>query len=252
MEGPPLYSAQVAAHSRQGRPLYAGVDRGLHWDVDMMTFPPRHSRMSLLLTLLLLAPGVGLAAEETPPPADAPTEQSTPSPDSPVPGTGTRPKLRLMDTPAPEPTRPSQPLRILAEVGAGLLTGTGGFLVGFMSLFVLGGNIFDTSVVGLIAPILVGIGSGVALGTWWGGELTGGDAKLEATFLGMLLGGTAGVLMSIPMGNPFLSLVTCPPLMLLGSIIGYESTERGATIKSVQPLLSVSSRGATFGLAGTF
>jgi hypothetical protein len=218
----------------------------------MMTFPPRLSRMSLLLSLLLLAPRVGLAAEETPPPADAPTEQSTPSTDSSPPGAGSRPKLRLMDTPAPESTRPDQPLRILAEVGAGALTGAGGLFLGYMVAFQMYEPGVGSSDYLLLAPVLLGVGTGLALGTWWGGELAGGDARLDATFLGMLLGGAAGVLLTLPMENPFISLVICPPLMLLGSIIGYENTERGATLKSVQPMLSVSSRGATFGLAGTF
>ncbi len=218
----------------------------------MMTFPPRLSRMSLLLTLLLLAPSVGLAAEETPPPAEASTGQSTPSTDTPLPGADTRPKLRLMDTPAPEPTRPSQSLRILAEVGAGALTGAGGLFLGYMGVFAVYNTDLGSSSYGLLTPVLLGVGTGLALGTWWGGELAGGDARLDSTFLGMLIGGATGILLTIPMENPFAALITCPPLMLLGSIIGYENTERGATLKSVQPLLSVSPRGATFGLAGTF
>ena len=42
------------------------------------------------------------------------------------------------------------------------------------------------------------------------------------------------------------------PLMMLGAIIGYELAEHGGKPRTVQPLLSLSSRGAVVGLAGTF
>ncbi|MFY0562214.1 hypothetical protein ACN28E_00095 [Archangium lansingense] len=218
----------------------------------MMTLPPRLSRMSLLLTVLLIAPRLGFAAEQAPLlPTDAPAERSALATAAPLPGTGARPNLRLMDdAPAPEAERPAQDLRVMAEIGAGVLTGAGGLALGYMGMFMLWPTgIGSVGGYGLLAPILVGIGSGLALGTYWGGEVTGGRSDLGNTFLGMLLGGAAGVLISVPSGNPFVSLFACPPLMLLGSLIAYESSEHGGRI---QPVVNVSSRGTTFGLAGTF
>ena len=40
--------------------------------------------------------------------------------------------------------------------------------------------------------------------------------------------------------------------MLLGAIIGYEATERGDPPTRVQPVVSLTPRGASFGLAGIF
>jgi hypothetical protein len=210
--------------------------------------------MSLLLTVLLLVPRMGFAAEQAPLlPTDAPAERSALATAAPLPGTGARPNLRLMedDASAPAVDRPAQPLRILAEVGAGVLTGTAGFVVGYFGMFALfpTGLLSFNSSYGFLVPLLGGLGSGLALGTYWGGQLAGGQSDLGNTFLGMLVGGAAGVLISVPMGNPFISLVACPPLMLLGSIIAYESSENGGRI---QPMVNVTSRGTTFGLVGTF
>lgn len=231
---------------------------------------PHLSRMTLLLSLLLLAPRVGFAQEQTsqPPPEAATAQQEAPraredaptamqperTADAPLPGSGARPSTRLM--PATETDRPSQPLRVLAEVGASLLTGVGGLVVGYMSTFALISSFSASSpLYALAAPTLIGVGLGVSLGTYWGGQLAGGDASFGGTLLGTLLGGAAALLVgAIPEGNPVLGLVLAPPLMVLGSIIGYENTEHGGTPPParVQPLLSVSPRGAVVGLAGAF
>jgi hypothetical protein len=221
--------------------------------------------MSLLLSLLLLAPRVGLAQEQAsqPPPdattaqeeapkaqQDAPTAmQPARTADAPPPGSGTRPTLRL----APE--RPSQGERVSAELGAALLTGAGGLVLGYLSTFALfSEGISSTSTYALAAPTLVGIGLGVSIGTFWGGQAAGGEGDFGSPLLGTLLGGGAALLLSIPMGNPVVGLLLAPPLMILGSIIGYEITEQGDAppARRVQPLLSVSPRGAMVGLAAAF
>lgn len=242
---------------------------GLQGGADIMALP-HLSRMTLLFSLLLLAPRVGFAQEQTsPPPPDAPAaredapkaQQDAPTAmqpertaDAPLPGSGARPDTRLM--PAAETDRPSQPLRVLAEVGASLLTGVGGLVVGYMATFAVfsGGGIGGSSLYGLAAPTLIGVGLGVSLGTYWGGQLAGGEASFGGTFLGTLLGCAAALLVgAIPEGNPAIGLALAPPLMVIGSIIGYENTEHGGTPPArVQPLLSVSPRGTMVGLAAAF
>lgn len=218
-----------------------------------MTLPPPLSRMPLLLTLLLLAPRVGLAEEQTPrPPSDAPTEQRALS-DTPPLATSSHPDhVRLLDTPSPETERPSTAARVAAELGASVLTGVGGLVLGYISTFVLGLT-GSGSLYALALPTLVGTGVGIALGTYWGGQVMDGESSLGSSFLGMLLGGVAGLLLSLPMGNPTVGLLLAPPLMVLGSIIGYEHSEHGGTKSPrVQPLLSVTPHGATLGLAASF
>lgn len=238
-------------------------------EADIMAHSPQLSRMSLLLSLLLLAPRVGFAQEQaSPPPAEAPaareeapkTQQDAPTAmqpertaDAPQPGSGARPSMHL--TPAAETERPSASLRVLAEVGAGLLTGVGGAIVGYMATWGMFSTGFgNASLYGLAAPTLVGVGLGLSLGTYWGGQVAGGDASFGGTLLGAVLGGTAALLIgAIPEGNPLIGVLLAPPFMLIGSIIGYENTEHGgAPLQRVQPMLSVSPRGTMVGLAGAF
>ncbi|MFL5358628.1 hypothetical protein [Archangium sp.] len=234
-----------------------------------MTLSPHLTRMSLLLSLLLLAPRVGFAQEQTSqPPSEAPTAQEDApkaqrdaptamqperTADAPPPGSGAHPSMRL--TPTAETDRPSQSLRVLAEVGASLLTGIGGGFLGYMSTWaVFSTGISNAPFYALAAPTLVGIGLGLSLGTYWGGQVAGGDASFGGTVLGALVGGTAALLIgAIPDGSPLIGVLLAPPFMLLGSIIGYENTEHGGIpLKRVQPMLSVSPRGAMMGLAGAF
>ncbi len=203
--------------------------------------PPSASPLSLLLTLLLLSPGVGFAQEASPASPDVPTVRPEPSTDAPLPGSGENPTPRLLE----EPQRPSQDLRILAELGGGMVFGATGVL-----LVILAGPVLSSS--SFVTMTLVGFGTGSALGTYWGGQLLKGRASVTGTFLGMLLGGATGVFIGTLQDAPVLSLIIAPPLMLLGAIIGYEFTERGGPPTRVQPLVSLTLRGASFGLAGTF
>ena len=59
-----------------------------------------------------------------------------------------------------------------------------------------------------------------------------------------------GVVFGAP--TSLLSVYFAPPLMLLGAILGYEATERGDPPTRVQPVVSLTPRGASFGLAGIF
>ncbi len=231
------------------------------------------TRLSLLL-LLLLAPGVGLAAAEPAPPSmtrhSAPLEPGLLA-TSGLPGTDARVPLRLReDTGAPreEASRPSQGLRILAETGAGLLTGVGGGLVGAL----LGGGLCDASGIGsqggfvpcfnaTAVGLLLGGGAAFALGVWWGGEAVGGDGQLLGAMIGFGSVVAAGLLLGLATENPFGALIVATPFSLIGAIVGYESTQRepvpgapavASTRPRVQPVLAFSPRGTLVGLGGTF
>jgi hypothetical protein len=72
-------------------------------------------------------------------------------------------------------------------------------------------------------------------------------------------GGLAGLLVgTVLLGNPSAGLALGIPLALIGSIVGYELTERGAAPAMLSarprllPLLAVSSHGGLLGLGGTF
>lgn len=228
---------------------------GLQWKADIMALSPHLSRMSLLLSLLLLAPRVGFAQEQaSPPPSEAPTAQGDApkamqparTADAPLPGSGERPKMQLT------PERPPEAARVSAEVGAALLTGLGGGFLGFMSTWAIFSSFSDVPLLALAAPTLVGIGLGVSIGTYWGGQAAGGESDFGGPLLGTLLGGGAGMLLGI--ANPLAALLLTPVFMVVGSIIGYETADQGDTapVRRVQPLLSVSPRGAVVGLAAAF
>ncbi|OJT24134.1 hypothetical protein BO221_13160 [Archangium sp. Cb G35] len=204
--------------------------------------PASASPLPLLLILLLISPGVGFAQEAPPASPDDPTVQPEHSTDAPLPGSGERSPPRLME----EPQRPYQGVRILAEFGGGVLLGATGLVLGYFP------TLFSNAEA---LPMLVLTGTGIALGTYWGGQLLKGQASLRGTVVGMLLGGAAGMLLSVAAGAPptsVLSIYFAPPLMLLGAIIGYESTEKGDPPTRVQPVVSLTPRGASLGLAGTF
>ncbi|AKJ08136.1 hypothetical protein ATI61_107567 [Archangium gephyra] len=230
------------------------------------------SRLSLLL-LLLLAPGLGLAAqEESTAPRSTVLEPRLAS--SGLPGTDTRAPLRLRgdEGAPPEDARPSTALRILAETGAGLLTSLGGGVVGAF----IGGGLCEAGITGspsgflpclnsTATGLLLGGGAAFALGVWWGGEAAGGDGKLTGALLGFGTCAAAGLLLGLASGNPATGLLVAIPFSLIGSIIGYESTQRepapgpGAPAPAVasarprlQPVLAFSPRGTLVGLGGTF
>ncbi|WP_375768566.1 hypothetical protein NR798_43955 [Archangium gephyra] len=223
----------------------------------MTAFLSPPSSLSLLL-LLLLAPGVGLAGQE----ALTPTASGQP-------GTQEGASLRLReDDWTQEDARPSRGLRILAETGAGLLTGLGGGVAGAFA----GGALCEAGVVGsksgflsclepAASGLLLGAGAGFALGVWWGGEAAGGDGRLLGALAGFGSCAALGLLWGVAAGTPSTGLLVAIPLSLIGSIVGYELTQQapasGPQAPAVasarfQPVLAFSSRGALVGLGGSF
>jgi hypothetical protein len=236
--------------------------------------PSFDSKLSLLLSLLVLVPCVGLAAEDVPTSSSAKgsTTRMVLTPESSgLPGTSKPAPLRLSDQ-QPESQRAPEALRILAETGAGLLTGalfTGaGLLTGAI---VCGEGIGDR---GGIIPCadsagfgaFVGFALGFPLGVLWGGEVTGGNGRFYGPLLGMVAGLAAGFLSSMALfGNPAGTYVLSVPFIMLGSIAGYEITVRrgpapqapraravASSRPRIQPMLTVSSRGTLLGLGGSF
>jgi hypothetical protein len=243
---------------------------------DMTSVSSSLSRLSLLLSLLLLVPRVGLAAQETSTSASegSATEGELLPESSRIPGTDERAPLRLNeDSWAREPQRPSRDLRILAEAGAGLLAAAGGGVAGYLG----GAMMCSAGMVGsqggwfpCLGPAAVGLvagaGLGGALGVFWGGEAAGGEGRLLGALAGMGSGVLASFLVGVVSGQPNIGFVLSLPLALVGSIVGYELTDHGAVSEPrapsspavasarprLQPVLTVSSRGALMGLGGTF
>jgi hypothetical protein len=239
----------------------------------MTTRLPSWTKLPLLLSLLLIIPRVGLAAQDAPlATSEEATSENTTSTSSAVPGTDERAPLRLMDEPAPEPRRWSAPLglRILAETAAGAVTAVGGGLAGGLLGLGLCVNRYGNNELGCVVALCLGGGLGMAAtyprGVWWGGEAIGGDGKLLMAMAGLGAGVLAGLLLTIPAnqldptGN--LAGIVGGLAALSGPIVFYEfsnqnkDSNRGPALASarprIQPLLSVSPRGALFGLAGAF
>lgn len=232
----------------------------LHVVADMIHFLSTRSRLPLLL-ILLLAPGVGLAASTPLEPLPA---------SSGLPGTDARAPLRLReDALAPgeqEASRPSRGLRILAGTGASLLTGVGGGTLGFFSARGLceAGLLgcLDEAALGLV----LGAASGFALGAWWGGEWAGGDGKLLGALAGVGSGVVLSLIAGIAVGRPELGLYFTLPGALIGAVVGYELSQQAPAPgpqqapavalapprPRLQPVLGVSPRGAVVGVGGTF
>ena len=232
-------------------------------------------KLPLLLSLLLLVPRAGLAAQDTPPTdSDTAAEEQTPSTEARIPGTEESESRRLVeeDSWARDNQRTGAPqgLRILGEFGAGALTAVGGAigggLVGLGLCEVTGGS---AAYIGCAWGAILGSGLGVAfgypLGVWWGGEALGGDGSLFAAIGGM--GGS--ILAAVVLGlvtarldpSGALTSVTTGLVFLGAPILAYELSQRreprrGPAVASsrprIQPLLSVSSRGAVLGLGGSF
>jgi hypothetical protein len=223
------------------------------------------SKLSLLLSLLLLVPRVGLAATVL-----------TPEPSG-LPGTSKPAPLWLTsDSPLQQPERRRTPdgLRILAEVGAGLLTsavlGAAGGVTGLMlcanDVVDDGGLLPCLDAAGL--GLFVGFGVGFPLGVLWGGEATEGNGKFYGPLLGAVAGLATGFLLSlVTIGGPELTYVFSIPFLMLGPIVGYELTVRrgpepqtaprkpavASSRPRIQPMLGFSPRGgALLGLGGSF
>ncbi len=219
-----------------------------------MTRPPL-SLPAVVLSLVLLAPGAGLAAE------DAPLRARLLSADT----------VAEQDVPAPAPPpsarwRAPRGVRILGELGGGGLTALGAGLVGYLggSAFcyatgvgsgILGCGAGAASVLGGTVGLLVGY----PLGVWGGGELLGGDGRLWAAMLGTGVGVAAGLPFSRRGSSILESPYTPWVLGIAGGVVGYELSQRRAPPASVdlarprvQPLVSVSREGALLGLGGRF
>ena len=219
--------------------------------------------LCLLLCLLLLVPRVGFAAEEG--------VALTPEPSG-VPGTSEPAPLRLNDENSwvQESERTPRGLRILAETGAGVLTGAGLGVAGLLAAGGLcGAGLLGGGDFGCLGEMgfgaLLGIGLGLPLGVFWGGEVTGGDGKLYGALLGIAAGLAAGALVSVAMGIPYSVFYVSLPFILGGSIVGYELTTRPTQLPQppmapavassrprLQPVLAFSSKGAVLGLGGSF
>ncbi len=223
---------------------------------------PFGSKLCLLLSLLVLVPRAGLAAELLPV-------------SSGLPGTAAPAPLRLSEEPLATPparSRPPTVLRVLAEAGLGLAIGTG---LGGAGV-VVGNKLCVEGLVGspggfipcfteVTGGAFVGGSLGIPLGVFLGGELAGGDGRLYAPFLGMASGIAASALVGIALGNIYYAALVVMPFVLGGSLLGYELSERGGPAPQtpgapavasasprLQPVLAFSSRGALFGLGGSF
>jgi len=235
--------------------------------------PAPHSlpKLSLLLLSLLLTPTVSLAATQEPAPeeeassTDAEEEEQEEEESQSSAEEDESP--RLLD----EPTERYHPgwsrrspwgLRVGAEVGLGLLTGSLGIIPG---AFV--GALGCLTIVACVAGIVVGaeLGFSVAAiaGVYAAGTALGGDGKILPVVLGTLGGlvGTIVLLTSyiVPFDVvPIVAAATLPPV--IGAMVGYElsvSPEPAAPAVALgrtrlQPLLSVSPRGTFVGLGGHF
>jgi hypothetical protein len=244
----------------------------------MTTTLPSWAKLPLLLSLLILVPRVGLAAQDAPlatPDEEVPITQDTPSTssDADIPGTDERAQLRLVDELGPVPRRQAPlGLRILAEAAAGSVTSVAGGLAGGLlglGLCAASGGPSDQYGLGcLVAAIFgggLGMGIGYPLGVWWGGEAIGGNGSLLLSIAGLgagiLVGGLVGALtLRIdPQGR--VGGTVGGLLAVAGPILFYELSNRGPTPRRpamasarprIQPLLSVSSDGALLGLGGSF
>ncbi|ATB29234.1 hypothetical protein [Melittangium boletus] len=146
--------------------------------------------------------------------------------------------------------------RVAAGLGLGVLMGAVGGLVGYLgpgSALCAEGDGLDGCATGLLIGTLGGVGLGTSLGVTWGGMLADGQGEWFLGALpGMLVGAAAGVGLGLAADNSLVALFACPPLMLLGSSIGYEMSHSANTAPRLRPVVGMSSRGASLGLAGTF
>ena len=222
-----------------------------------------------LLLVLLLTPRVGLAGQEQP--APLPEDAPLVSPREPVPEDPRKPYYDPYAPPVRE--RPHVALRVLAETGAGLLTGVAGGVAGV--------NLVETFCKGpglaCLGPELVGLtlgaSAGFSLGVLWGGAVVGNNGHLLGALsgTGLVLGGAllVGALFARADDDTrYTALVGTTGILLpvgaICSILVYEATgSDGARPRPaptarksggvrLQPTLAFSSRGARVGLGGTF
>lgn len=208
--------------------------------------------MTCLLSLLLLTPGVGFAADMrgtlVPPAVDGFRGQETAQ------------ALRLLESPEESGSEPEQPwrphaaFRIAAELGAGTLTGLGLAIAGArLGIEWCPPGSLDVPDGCTLYPFLgawLGSGLGFALGTWWGGSLLGGRGHLLHTLGGMALGMAAGAgafVLARGNINPLSGAAMLLPYAL--SLVAFEMSSSAY----FQPMVSFSPRGgAVLGVAGRF
>jgi hypothetical protein len=211
-----------------------------------MTQPLRLASM-MLLSLLLLAPGVGLAT-----PQDAPVQPSQ-----------NEPQLQPQPESKPETfTRAPLALRLLSETAFGGLGAVGGWFAGNLIGSALCTAPANSGAGACISEFVYGGIAGAALvlplGVWLGGNIAHGTGSLVSTYLGGLVGAAAGGLLVAVSGSIGVLLTLGVALPLIGSIIGYETSMSGMTYSMkgegtrLQPLLSVSPHGGFVGLGGHF
>jgi len=228
----------------------------------------RSRQLLPLLSLLLLVPMVSWAGNEPEPlapSADAPVASGSsfsivPTESSGLPGT--------QDMMSQVRSRPTTGLRLLAEAGAGLLTGAavavgGGVLALNLSSFPYtcssGGSSMNFCGIGrVVAGGMIGMVVGIPVGVWWGGLAAGGKGMLLATLAGSALGVAAGLgLWALNSTVGAASYLTLP---MLFSITAYELTDAlrqpspqtASSGFSVRPMLAPTSGGALLGLNGRF
>jgi hypothetical protein len=209
--------------------------------------------MLCLLSLLLLTPGMGLAA--TPRSTLLPSTVGGPR------GLETPHALRLLEEPqaagvAPaRPPRPHAVFRVAAELGVGTLAGVGLGLVGARI-----GTSRCPPPTSMDAPdhctlypltgLWLGSSLGFALGVWGGGTLLGGEGHLLHTLGGMALGlalGAGAFALTDGTITAFSGAALLLPYAL--SVVAFEVS---SSVR-LQPLVSITPKGDTvLGLAGRF
>lgn len=224
--------------------------------------------LGVLLAAVLVLPGTGLAQEAAP-------VQGTPEVEASAEGTGASPDIVPLSLEASEPTaprlltepqedpRPPLMVRLLAETGMGLVSSTGGAMLGMGSgilMFCLigdAGYYFLNCILGASATALVGAGLAFPLGLWVGGRMTGGEGSLLLTYAGVAAGailGTVGILQAQD-DRPLMAASLLLPLG--GGLLAYELSSHVVLqgkrkVVQLQPAVSLAPNQFSLVLAGRF
>ncbi len=208
-------------------------------------------KLSVVLSLVLLAPRAALAGEEASPETGPFVRTELPR------------SLHLVEGLAPQPA-PSEGAfrvgRVLASAGGAVVTGALGGVAGFLFAQSCSGG--DGCIGDKAYGILGGTALGVAMGTSIGGSLADGQGSFWGALGGTVVGagvGIAGVValaeatQDVPGAALYLGL---PLITILGAVAGYELTHAWNTSSSaasgVQPLVAVTPTSAALGLGGRF
>lgn len=168
--------------------------------------------------------------------------------------------------PSPVDERPSQGDRIAAELGLGVVSSlglgvggsVGGGLIGLVLCFSSPGacsraeNPLET---GMILGGSAGVGLGVPIGVWWGGKVMGGNGTFNGALAGSSLSlALSGVAYALKQEDLAAGLLLTAPFF---AVAGYELTDsdpqpQDAAPATVAPAIGLGAGGARFGLQGTF